>query len=139
MLSWKTSNEICVLLSRSWKYIGITYCPFQRHNCLLRHRLNPTSKLPAITLCFLFLIDILMLQYFKSHLKRYSVLFIHCIIQWLYSWIPYILLVMIDAMGFMTLLFWKKYRDPYEKHYIFTWCCKFWKLIDTKGQIFNDI
>ena len=27
----------------------------------------------------------------------------------------------------------------FQKSYIFTWCCLFWKLIDTKGQIFNDL
>ena len=27
----------------------------------------------------------------------------------------------------------------FETSYIFRWCYKFWKLIDTKGQIFNDL
>ena len=38
-----------------------------------------------------------------------------------------------------VVIFQNIFRTFVQKNYIFTWCCKFRKLIVTKGTIFNDL
>ena len=65
-VTWETSYQTSHYLCQLPKYIALPRYPYCLNNRILRDPFSPTSNLPVLTVCFPFLIEILICSYYEN-------------------------------------------------------------------------